>query len=195
MIAWLAGVSDGDDYGQLLLYQFPKQQLVYGPMQIEQRIDQNTTISPQLTLLSQQGSTVLRGNLMTIPIEDAIIYVEPIYIQASAGENNLPEVKKVIVSYQNEIVMADSLNQALGQIFNYDAGEAPAGANTAVSTATPNSSSATSAADLSIRANQLFQEAQNAQKSGDWAGYGSKLNELQDVLNQLQQATGASQPQ
>ncbi len=128
-------------------------------------------------------------------IEDAIIYVEPIYIQASAGENNLPEVKKVIVSYQNEIVMADSLNQALGQIFNYDAGEAPAGANTAVSTATPNSSSATSAADLSIRANQLFQEAQNAQKSGDWAGYGSKLNELQDVLNQLQQATGASQPQ
>lgn len=195
MIAWLAGVSDGDDYGQLLLYQFPKQQLVYGPMQIEQRIDQNTTISPQLTLLSQQGSTVLRGNLMTIPIEDAIIYVEPIYIQASAGENNLPEVKKVIVSYQNEIVMADSLNQALGQIFNYDAGEAPASANTAVSTATPNNSAATSAADLSIRANQLFQEAQNAQKSGDWAGYGSKLNELQDVLNQLQQATGASQTQ
>lgn len=195
MIAWLAGVSDGDDYGQLLLYQFPKQQLVYGPMQIEQRIDQNTTISPQLTLLGQQGSTVLRGNLMTIPVENAILYVEPIYIQASAGANNLPEVKKVIVSYQNEIVMADSLNQALGQIFNYDAGGAPASSNTAVSGATPNNSVITSAADLSIRANQLFQEAQNAQKSGDWTGYGNKLNELQEVLNQLQAVTGAAKPQ
>ncbi|MEG0074551.1 MAG: UPF0182 family protein [Eubacterium sp.] len=192
MIAWMGGVSDGDEYGKLLLYQFPKQQLVYGPMQIEQRIDQNTVISPQLTLLGQQGSAVLRGNLMTIPIENAIIYVEPIYIQASAGANNLPEVKKVIVCYQNEIVMADSLNQALGEIFNYDAGAAPKASNTAVTTA---GGTGAGAADLSIRANQIFQEAQNAQKSGDWAGYGNKLNELQTVLNELQQITGAAKPQ
>lgn len=90
MIAWLAGVSDGADYGQLLLYQFPKQALVYGPMQIEQRIDRDTVISPQLTLLGQQGSKVLRGNMMTIPIEEGLIYVEPVYLQASGGENNLP---------------------------------------------------------------------------------------------------------
>lgn len=131
---------------------------------------------------------------MTIPIEDAIVYVEPIYIQASSGENNLPEMKKVIVCYENEIVMADSLNQALGEIFDYDAGGSAPSANTAVTTDTGNKAN-TSAADLSIRAGQIFQEAQNAQKAGDWAGYGNKLNELQEVLNQLQQVTGASQPQ
>ena len=87
-------------------------------MQIEQRIDQDTVISPQLTLLGQQGSRVLRGNLMSIPIENAIIYVEPIYIQAVGGENNLPELKKVVVCYQNEIVMADSLELALAQVFD-----------------------------------------------------------------------------
>ncbi len=143
MIAWLAGVSDGDDYGKLLLYQFPKQELVYGPMQIEQRIDQDTTISPQLTLLGQQGSTVMRGNMMTIPIEDAIIYVEPIYIQASGGENNLPEIKKVIVSYKNSIVMADTLADALGQIFSGDTGTGNA---ETTATSTTGASAATLAA-------------------------------------------------
>lgn len=191
MNAWLAGVSDGDQYGKLLLYQFPKQQLVYGPMQIEQRIDQNTTISPQLTLLSQQGSRVLRGNLMTIPIENAVIYVEPIYIQASSGENNLPEMKKVIVSYQNEIVMADSLEQGLEQIFDYDSGEDTTESSQKDNGSAPSQSgSSTSAAELASKASQLFTEAQNAQKSGDWAGYGNKLKELEGVLNELKKATG-----
>lgn len=182
MIAWLAGVSDGDDYGKLLLYQFPKQELVYGPMQIEQRIDQDTTISPQLTLLGQQGSTVMRGNMMTIPIEDAIIYVEPIYIQASGGENNLPEIKKVIVSYKNSIVMADTLADALGQIFSGDTGT-----GNAETTAT--STTGASAATLAAKATQLFNEATTAQQSGDWATYGKKLSELQGVLTQLEAAT------
>lgn len=182
MIAWLAGVSDGDDYGKLLLYQFPKQELVYGPMQIEQRIDQDTTISPQLTLLGQQGSTVMRGNMMTIPIEDAIIYVEPIYIQASGGENNLPEIKKVIVSYKNSIVMADTLADALGQIFSGDTGT-----GNAETTAT--STTGASAATLATKATQLFNEATTAQQSGDWATYGKKLSELQGVLTQLEAAT------
>ncbi|MDO4289047.1 MAG: UPF0182 family protein [Eubacterium sp.] len=188
MNAWLAGVSDGDQYGKLLLYQFPKQQLVYGPMQIEQRIDQNTTISPQLTLLSQQGSRVLRGNLMTIPIEDALIYVEPIYIQASSGENNLPEMKKVIVSYQNDIVMADSLDQALAQIFDYDA-EASQAPQQTQDTQKPQQNS--TAADLSAQASKLLSEAQQAQQSGDWAGYGEKLKALETVLGELKKATGA----
>lgn len=184
MIAWLAGVSDGADYGKLILYQFPKQQLVYGPMQIEQRIDQDTVISPQLTLLGQQGSRVLRGNLMTIPVENAILYVEPIYIQASGGENNLPEVKKVVVSYQNEIVMADSLELALAQIFDIQA--------TSPSITTPVTPGETSTIPtLTVRANNLFNEAQTAQRSGDWAGYGAKLTELEQVLKQLQQLTGA----
>lgn len=188
MIAWLAGVSDGPEYGKLVLYQFPKQQLVYGPMQIEQRIDQDTTISPQLTLLGQQGSRVLRGNLMTIPIGNAIIYVEPVYIQASSGENNIPEMKKVIVCYQNQIVMADSLELALSQIFNTQVANANANASVSQGTGDNNSMAA-----LTTKANTLFKEAQEAQKSGNWAGYGQKINELEQVLAQLQQLSGGTQ--
>ncbi|MBI4855336.1 MAG: UPF0182 family protein [Acetobacterium woodii] len=188
MIAWLAGVSDGPEYGKLVLYQFPKQQLVYGPMQIEQRIDQDTTISPQLTLLGQQGSRVLRGNLMTIPIGNAIIYVEPVYIQASSGENNIPEMKKVIVCYQNQIVMADSLELALSQIFNTQVANANANVN-----ATQGAGDNNSIAALTTKANSLFKEATEAQKSGNWAGYGQKINELEQVLAQLQQLSGGTQ--
>ncbi|MBU4440221.1 MAG: UPF0182 family protein, partial [Acetobacterium sp.] len=188
MIAWLAGVSDGPEYGKLVLYQFPKQQLVYGPMQIEQRIDQDTTISPQLTLLGQQGSRVLRGNLMTIPVGNAIIYVEPVYIQASSGENNIPEMKKVIVCYQNQIVMADSLELALSQIFNTQVANANANVN-----ATQGAGDNNSIAALTTKANSLFKEATEAQKSGNWAGYGQKINELEQVLAQLQQLSGGTQ--
>jgi hypothetical protein len=187
MIAWLAGVSDGAGYGQLILYEFPKQQLVYGPMQIEQRIDQDTIISPQLTLLGQQGSRVLRGNLMSIPIENAIIYVEPIYIQASGGDNNLPELKKVVVCYQNEIVMADSLELALAQVFDIQ----EILDDNAVPQSTGGSTSTN--AELVVKANSLFKEAQEAQKAGNWAGYGQKINELEQVLAQLTQLSGVTQ--
>ena len=128
---------------------------------------------------------------MTIPIENAVIYVEPIYIQASSGENNLPEMKKVIVSYQNEIVMADSLEQGLEQIFDYDSGEDTTESSQKDNGSAPSQSgSSTSAAELASKASQLFTEAQNAQKSGDWAGYGNKLKELEGVLNELKKATG-----
>ena len=187
MIAWLAGVSDGAGYGQLILYEFPKQQLVYGPMQIEQRIDQDTIISPQLTLLGQQSSRVLRGNLMSIPIENAIIYVEPIYIQASGGDNNLPELKKVVVCYQNEIVMADSLELALAQVFDIQ----EILDDNAVPQSTGGSTSTN--AELVVKANSLFKEAQEAQKAGNWAGYGQKINELEQVLAQLTQLSGVTQ--
>lgn len=186
MIAWLAGVSDGPGYGQLILYEFPKQQLVYGPMQIEQRIDQDTIISPQLTLLGQQGSQVLRGNLMSIPIENAIIYVEPIYIQAAGGENNLPELKKVVVCYQNQIVMADSLDLALAQVFEIEASPSS-------TTPAQGSGSTSTQAELVAKANNLFKESQEAQKAGNWAGYGQKINELEQVLAQLTQISGVTQ--
>jgi hypothetical protein len=186
MVGWLAGVSDGEDYGKLILYEFPKQQLIYGPMQIEQRIDQDTTISPQLTLLGQQGSRVIRGNMMSIPIENAILYVEPMYIQAVGGENNLPELKKVIVCYQNQIIMADSLDLALNQMFGGQLATSSAGA-----TGSAGNNATTS--DLATKANSLFKEAQQAQQSGDWAGYGQKINELGQVLAQLQQLTGVTQ--
>ena len=102
MIAWLAARNDGDKYGQLILFQFPKQKLVYGPMQIESRINQDSTISKDLALWNQQGSKVLRGNLMVIPIKDSLLYVEPLYIQAD-NANSLPEVKRIIVAYEDTI--------------------------------------------------------------------------------------------
>lgn len=183
MVAWLAGVSDGDDYGKLIVYQFPKQEMIYGPMQIEQRIDQDTTIAPQLTLLSQQGSRVLRGNMQTIPIEDAIIYVEPIYLQASSGGNNLPEAKKVIVSYQNRIIMADTLADGLDQIFG---GGGDAAANPEAGQSSPASGTSTATIkDLTKQANDQYNAAVEAQKAGNWAEYGKQLEALQKTLNEL----------
>ena len=187
MIAWLAGVSDGAEYGQLLLYQFPKQASIYGPMQMEQRIDQDTTISPQLTLLGQEGSKVLRGNMMTIPIGEGLIYVKPIYIQATSGENNLPEVKKVIVCYENEIIMEDTLGQALEGIFGEGAGQTSQvePSEETPTTSEPTESSGGTAAEMVTKANALYDEAIAAQKAGDWATYGAKLTELEQVLAEL----------
>ncbi len=183
MIAWMAGVSDGEDYGKMVLYQFPKQQLVYGPMQIEQRMDQNSVISSQLTLLGQQGSRVLRGNMMTIPIEDAVLYVEPIYIQSSAEGNHLPEVKKVVVGYRDKVVMADSLNEALAQIFtDYTEGET----GTPVAPPPPPLPTDTETKQRIDAANKAFEEARKAQQAGDWTTYGEQLKELERLLKELQ---------
>ena len=123
MVAWMSGSCDGKDYGKLTVFRLPKQKLTYGPMQIEQRIDQNTAIAPQLNLLSQQSSTVSRGNMLTIPIENSILYVEPIYVKSSTDEQAIPEVKEVIVAYGNKIVMKDTLKEALDAIFKKGEGE------------------------------------------------------------------------
>ncbi|MEO0768340.1 MAG: UPF0182 family protein, partial [Cyanobacteria bacterium J06649_4] len=115
MVAWMAARCDGDRYGQLVLYEFPKQVLVYGPQQIEARIDQNPDISQQLTLWNQQGSNVIRGNLLVIPVDQSLLYFEPIYLQADTGA--LPELKRVIVAFRNTIVMRQTLPEALEAIF------------------------------------------------------------------------------
>lgn len=177
MVAWLAAMNDGDSYGEMIVYTFPKQSLVYGPMQIEQRVDQDTVISPQLTLLGQQGSEVIRGNMMAIPIEEAILYIEPVYIKARDSERSLPEVKKIIVSYNNRIVMADSLQSGLDQIFGQGTPivdpEEPGGIPDDLTT-------------LILKANDLFNRSQEAQQKGDWAEYGRLLNELEKVLKDLE---------
>lgn len=179
MVAWMSAMNDGDNYGDIMVYTFPKQSLVYGPMQIEQRVDQDTVISPQLTLLGQQGSEVIRGNMMAIPIEEAILYIEPVYIRASESERSLPEVKKIVVSYSNRVVMADTLQEALDQIFgesSQDDGDDE-----------PDDGTPGDLSSLILQANQLFNQAQEAQQTGDWATYGQLLEELETVLQQLQQ--------
>ncbi len=116
LIAWLAGRSDGDNYGKLLLYQFPKQRLVYGPEQIEARINQDPSISQLISLWNRQGSRVIQGNLLVIPIEQSLLYVEPLYLEAE--RNSIPTLIRVIVAYGNRIVMEEDLNQGLELLFD-----------------------------------------------------------------------------
>lgn len=115
LVGWLAARSDGYNYGKLLLYQFPKQELVYGPEQIEARINQDPVISQQITLWNRAGSRVIQGNLLVIPIENSLLYVEPIYLEAE--QNSLPTLVRVVVAYENRIVMAETLDQAIRSIF------------------------------------------------------------------------------
>ncbi|MTJ53762.1 hypothetical protein FJR38_14450, partial [Anabaena sp. UHCC 0253] len=115
LIAWLAARSDGENYGKLLLYNFPKERLIYGQEQIEARINQDPVISQQISLWNRQGSRVIQGNLLVIPIEQSLLYVEPIYLEAT--QNSLPTLVRVVVAYENRIVMAQTLEQALQGIF------------------------------------------------------------------------------
>ncbi|MDX1522110.1 MAG: UPF0182 family protein, partial [Anaerolineae bacterium] len=115
LIAWMAARSDGEHYGELIVYRFPKQELVFGPLQIEGRIDQNPEISSQITLWDQGGSEVIRGNLLVLPIENSLLYVEPLYLRAENGQ--IPELKRVVLSSDDRIVMRETLAQALEDLF------------------------------------------------------------------------------
>ncbi len=179
MIAWLAARSDGKNYGNLLAYQFPKQELVYGPMQIEARIDQDTTISQKLSLWDQRGSSVIRGNLLVIPVEDALLYVEPLYLQSD--QSKMPELRRVIVSHGNEVVMEPTLDLALQRIFGEDTGtpEPPQEEQP------PADGTVETNRELIDKANRLYTTAQDRLKSGDFSGYGETMDELKDVLQKL----------
>jgi len=124
LIAWIAGRSDAPDYGKLLLYQFPKQRLVYGPEQVEALINQDPVISEQISLWTRQGSKAIQGNLLVIPIEQSLLYVEPLYLEAD--RNSLPTLVRVIVAYENRIVMAENLDGALKALFQPKATNKPA---------------------------------------------------------------------
>ena len=116
LIAWLAARCDGDNYGKLLLYQFPRQRLIFGPDQIEALINQDPVISGQISLWNRQGSKAIQGHLLIIPIEQSLLYVEPLYLEAE--KNSVPTLARVIVIYKNQIIMAKSLKSALGSIFS-----------------------------------------------------------------------------
>src|SRR6201996_1441801 len=119
MIAWLAARCDPPHYGKLLVYEFPKEKLVYGPFQIEARIQQNTEISQQISLWNQMGSRVIRGHLLVVPIENSLLYVSPLYLRAESGQ--LPELKRVIAAYGDRVVMEDTLPEALAALFDQTA--------------------------------------------------------------------------
>ncbi|MGB3691630.1 MAG: UPF0182 family protein [Spirulinaceae cyanobacterium] len=168
MIAWMTARSDGENYGKLLLYKFPKQELVYGPSQIVARVNQTPEISEQLTLWSQEGSRVIRGDLLVIPIEESLLYIEPVYLRAEQGE--LPELKRVILAYDKNIVMEESLEEAFAAIF----GEKQ---TTAITNQTNS--------DLANSAWAAFQKAKEALRIGNWSDYGRYQQELENLLQQL----------
>jgi uncharacterized membrane protein (UPF0182 family) len=187
MVAWLAVKNDGEDYGQLVQYDFPSGQIIEGPMQVEGIISQDTVIGPQLNLLATGGnSTVVRGNLLTIPVEDSLLYVEPIYIKA-ANANALPEMKKVVVYYKNRVVMEDTLEQGLERIFQLKNNQP--GTGQPEQPQPPITGGAENTATLIVRANEAFRQSQEAMKAGNWTEYGDRLNELEEILNKLNALT------
>ena len=184
MVAWLYARNDGEHYGELGVYKFPKQKLIYGPMQVESRIDQNPTISQQLSLWNQRGSQVIRGNLLVIPLDEAILYVEPIYLEAEASQ--LPELRRVIVAYGNRIAMEESLAEALAQVM----GTGPVTEQPEQPGATEPSAPELEGdvADLIRQADLHYRLAEDCLKTGDWACYGQEMDALKQVLEALMAA-------
>jgi uncharacterized protein len=188
MIAWIAARCDAPDYGKVLVFTFPKQKLVYGPQQIESRIDQDTGISQQLTLWDQGGSKVIRGTLLVIPVRNSVLYVEPLYLAAETG-GGLPQLKRVIVAYADNVVMEATLDAALSRIFG-GAVESARGQNVAAATAgavTPQIPAAAGADVQSLvqEASQHFERAQQLLKQGDWSGYGEEMKKVGEILKRL----------
>jgi uncharacterized membrane protein (UPF0182 family) len=193
LIAWMAGRSDGENYGQLIVYRFPKQELIFGPSQIEARIDQEPEISAQLSLWSQRGSQVIRGNLLVIPMEKSLLYVEPLYLQAESGQ--IPELKRVILSSGEKVVMAETLAQGIAKLFGVESSDIAAtqGAEPAtrpVITGDLPSDVAQQIYDLALQADEHYMAAQEALRAGDWAAYGAELDAMEQVLKQLVEITG-----
>jgi uncharacterized membrane protein (UPF0182 family) len=196
--AWLAARSDGEHYGTLRVFQFPKQKVIFGPRQVVARISQDQAISPQITLWNQQGSQVIWGTLMVIPIEESLIYVRPLYLRASGGR--IPELTRVIVAYQNQIVMEQTLEAGLARLFGgslprgadvqLTRGAAPGSSPEAAPAATPAAGQPVPAgtdqfAGLAAEARGHYDRAIEAQRSGDWAKYGEELRMLGEVLAKM----------
>jgi uncharacterized membrane protein (UPF0182 family) len=177
--------SDGDSYGDLLLFRFPKNRTIYGPMQIEAQIDQNTEISQDFSLWSQSGSKYSRGNLFVVPIDDSLMYIEPIYLEAS--NTAIPEVKRVIVAYGEKIAYERTLAEAMNSLF----GEGAMDIKESIELEPGQEPGKETEGDgLSVdalikKADQAFKDAQKAREEGRWTDYGKALDDLEDALNKL----------
>ncbi len=183
--AWMVARNDGNSYGKLIVYRFPKQKLIYGPKQVIGRINQDAEVSRQISLWDQRGSQVIQGPLLVIPIEESLIYVRPLYLKADAGK--IPELKRVIVAYENKIAMEETLEKALSRIFgvsekinqSFDSFNVTQD-EFAQDKLTISDDQQTS--DLFKQATDLYDEAVRFQKEGDWAGYGEAIKRLGEIL-------------
>ncbi|WP_340818218.1 UPF0182 family protein [Methanolobus sp. WCC4] len=178
MIAWIAARCDEPNYGELKHYELPKGELIYGPTQIESRIDQDPDISEQLTLWGQTGSRVIRGNLLVVPIGNSILYTEPIFI--SAEESEIPELRRVVVSSGQKVVMGEDLHESLQMLVEgrIRVEEEDSGQDTEVPA---------TARELAQQALEHYDRAQEYLAEGDWAGYGEEIGRMENVLEQLAQ--------
>jgi len=188
LASWMVARNDGEHYGQLVVYRLPKQSLVFGPTQIVNRINQDTEIARQISLWDQRGSEVIRGNLLVIPIEESLIYVQPLYLRAEGGR--IPELKRIVVAYQSQVVMEESLEAGLARLFGGTvAAAAPSGSSSVTAPVPPPAPAGDGGVtELSRRASEIYDRAVSAQRAGDWTRYGEELNRLGEVLRQLEAA-------
>ncbi len=186
MTGLLIARNDGENYGELVLYQFPKSKTVYGPEQIEAQIDQNTEISKDFTLWASNGTTYRRGNLFVIPINTSVLYVEPVYLEAQ--NSSIPEVKRIIMVYKDQIAYGETLADCIIDLFGYDINEeskVDPGKDSIIDDDTQEESEEMTQAELIAKAQEAFEKAQEAQKEGNWAAYGKYLDQLEEYLNKL----------
>ena len=176
--AWMVARNDGDSYGKLVVYRFPKQKLIFGPKQVIGRISQDAEVSRQISLWDQRGSQVIQGPLLVIPIEESLIYVRPLYLKAETGK--IPELKRVIVAYENKIAMEENLELALSRIFGVK--EKTDQPFDSFNAAQDKSAQGKPTNDLFKQAQELYDEAIRSQKEGDWARYGETIKRLGEIL-------------
>jgi uncharacterized protein len=184
LAAWMVARNDAEEYGRLRVYRLSRQSLVFGPRQIVNRINQNTEIARQVSLWDQRGSQVIRGDLLVIPIEESVLYVQPLYLRAEGGR--IPELKRVIVAYQNQVVMQETLDGALAELFGGSAGQRrePAIAAEPATTGQP-ATRDSRLATLAEEARRHYEAALQAQRDLDWAKYGDEMRQLGQVLERI----------
>lgn len=186
LIAWMAARNDPPHYGEILVYRFPKQSVVFGPMQVESRIDQDPQIAQAITLWNQQGSRVIRGNLLVIPIEEGVLYVEPLFLQAERSE--LPELKRIIVTTGARIQMAESFDEALAGVLGRRPPAAAAPGTSAPGPAPPGAAPPADSAErdrLISEALATYRRAQERLRAGDFTGYSREVERLGQILERL----------
>jgi len=184
MIALMAARADAPNYGRLIAYTFPKQKLVYGPRNIDARINQDPVISQQVSLWNQQGSRVLRGSLFAMPIDQSLIYVQPLYLAAEQG-GALPELRRVVVAYGNQIAMEPSLELSLQRIFGGRGRAEEVASRAAAPGAASGGATDGMLTGLIGRAWEAWQKAQEALRRSDWNAYGQEQKRLEEALRQL----------
>jgi uncharacterized membrane protein (UPF0182 family) len=194
MTAWMAGQAGVDGTLRLVTYRFPRQETVFGPQQIAARILQEPEISAQITLWNQSGSRVIGGNLLVIPLDESVIYIQPLYLQATNSAGSLPELKRVIVASSDRVVMRPTLDQALQALVAVDGEREPSTESPAPPSdeQQPTQTGDQDIAALSEQALIAYQKGQEALQRGDWAAYGEQQAILADLLARLAAAAGAT---